>query len=108
MKDKILKWFCEGEVGLSSKAMARASINMLSDRSYPLDPADFNRCLMLLDCVPEIRDHMDKIRGISERWALLVDRWDDVESMFLDEVGLNWCNGHRAPKTYELMKAIRC
>jgi len=108
MKDKILRWFGEGEVGSSSKAMALTSINMPNDGSYPHDPADFNRCLMLLDCVPEIRNHMDKIREISEKWASLVDEWDVVESMFLNEVGLNWSNGSSAPKTYKLMKTIGC
>jgi hypothetical protein len=108
MKDKILNRIATGQVGASSKAMALASIEMPHDRSHPYDPADLNRCLLLLDAVPEIRDNMDKVAGISETWAKLVDRWDEVEQCFLDEVGLNWTKGDRAPRTYELMKAIGC
>lgn len=108
MKDKILNWFATGRVGASSKAMALAAVEMPHDRSHPYDPDDLNRCLLLLDAVPEIRNHMDKVAAISDTWAKLVERWSEVEQCFLDEVGLNWTKGDRAPRTYELMKAIGC
>ena len=108
MKDKILNWFSTGRVGASSKAMALASIGISNDKSHPYDPDDLNRCLLLLEAVPEIRQHFDEVAAISDTWAKLVSQWDEVEQCFLDEVGLNWAKGDRASRTYELMKAIGC
>ena len=108
MKDKLLEWFATGRVGASSKAMACAAAGLPGDKSHPYDPDDFNRCLLLLEAVPEIRDCMDNVAGISGTWAKLVNRWDEVEQCFLDEVGLNWSKARSAPKTYELMKEIGC
>ena len=107
MKDKILNWFATGSVGLSSKTMAcaAAGIPQLVTR-HPVDAADLNRCLLLLEGVPEIRDHMDRVSAVSDTWAKLVDRWDEVEQCFLDEVGLNWTKGDRASRTCELIKEI--
>ena len=108
MKDEILKWFITGRTGASSKAMASAAIGLQYCKShpYPHDPSDFNRCLLLLDSVPEIRQHMEKIAAISDTWAKLVNRWDEIEKCFLDEVGLDWTKGESAPRTYNLMRSI--
>lgn len=110
MHEKILKWFVNGKVGESSKAMVSAATDQPMDgyRPHPSDPADFNRCLLLLDAVPEIRNAMNKIADISEVWKKLVARWDEVEHSFIREVGQDWCNAKNAPKTYKLMKEIGC
>lgn len=112
IRDKILLWFATGRVGLSSKSMACAVAGLPQDSSFgvchPSDPDDLNRCLMLLEAVPEIRDNMDKVAALSGTWAKLVERWSEVEQCFLDEVGLNWTKGDRASRTYELMKSIGC
>lgn len=112
LKEKVLHWFVHGEKGISSKAMASAVIGEQPDRSWgrnhPSDPADLNRCLKFLSMVPEARDHFDKVAAISDIWARLIARWNEVEQCFLDEVGFNWCNAKSAPKTYALMKEIGC
>ena len=112
MKDKILNWFANGKVGISSKTMACAAAGIEFDSNFPLytpsDPDDFNRCLLLLEQVPEIRDNFDKIAAISEGWKRLIARWNEVEDLFLAEAGLDWCNNHTARKTYRLMKSIGC
>lgn len=111
MKKKILYWFAKGKVGISSKAMACVAAGIPLDdhcgySNHPHDPADFNRCLLLLDAVPEIREYFDKMAEISESWAKLIARWDELETCFHDEAGKNWCKAQRAPRTYELMKQI--
>lgn len=106
MNEKILKWFATGRVGASSKTMACAVIGSQSDESYPLDPADFNRCLLLLEAVPEVREHFDKIAKVSDTWKTLIDNWKKLEKMFLDEVGLDWTHGTSAPKTYDFMQEL--
>jgi len=112
VKDKIILWLANGEVGRSSKSMAFAALDIKQDRpwevGHPHDPDDFNRCLMLLVAVPEIRGHMDKVAAVSDKWAKLVERWAEVEQCFLDEAGLNWSKGKPAKRTYELMKEIGC
>jgi hypothetical protein len=110
--EKIMNWFATGRVGISSKAMACAVAGLrIVPRTFgnhPADPDDFNRCLLLLEAVPEIREQMDKVAALSKTWSRLVDRWDEVEQCFLMEVGLDWANGRSAPETYKLMKEIGC
>lgn len=106
MQDRLLKWFAGPDVGLSSKAMAKAALGLDFEQDYPIGPSDFNRCLLLLVHVPEVRNHMHKLAEASPYWARLIDRWGDIEASFLDEAGLNWCKSKRAPKTYDLMKEV--
>lgn len=109
MQDNIIQWFATGRVGLSSKAMAVCIAGLNRGCSdHPHDPDDLNRCLLFLEAVPEARYHLHKVKKLSPVWSSLIDRWDEIEQSFLNEVGLDWCNGKRAPKTYELMKSIGC
>ena len=106
--DRILKWFCTGSTGCSSIAMAAAAAGYgeEAEKSHPYDPSDFNRCLLLLEAVPEIRGLMRWVAAISPAWEALVARWDEVEECFLAEAGLNWEVSDIAPKTYKLMRSI--
>jgi hypothetical protein len=107
INEKILRWFANGETGISSKTMAMAAIDLSYHRaSHPHDPSDFNRCLLLIDYVPEIRLAMHKIAALSDVWARLVDRWEDIEETFILEAGWNWSKTHSAPATYDLMQEI--
>ncbi len=110
MEKKILEWFATGETGISSKAMAFAAADIENKSSFgdgtPSDPSDFNRCLKLVHQVPEIKSHFDKIAKLSDKWEVLISKWEIVERSFLDEVGFDWCKADRAPKTYKLMKDI--
>jgi hypothetical protein len=108
MKGNILAWFSTGEVGLSSAAMATRIAGISGGgKNHPHDPDDLNRCLLFLAAVPEARQHMDKLRSLSPVWSRLVDRWDEIEDMFLDEVGFGWeQRGKPATETYRLMLAV--
>lgn len=115
MQAKITNWLLNGEVGLSSKAMACVFLGVdqpsgFGPKGYiytPSDPTDFNRCLMLLELVPEAREMLPEVGKLNEEWGLLIARWDELESCFLEEVGLNWSKGDiAAKKTYALMKEI--
>lgn len=111
MESKLLRWFAGGQVGSSSKAMACAAADLptryKNDRcEHPYDPGDLNRCLLLLEAVPEVREHFPKIAALSPAWARLIERWDELEATFLEEVGLNWSKGTKGPKTYALMEEI--
>lgn len=104
---KIGAWLINGETGLSSKAMAAVALGVGSDGSHPYDPDDLNRCLKLIDKIPEIKLHFDEIAQLSNTWRLMIAKWDELESLFISEVGFDWSKGDSAPKTYELMREIR-
>lgn len=106
IQTKVLNWIATGRVGASSKAMAMAACGLPNDGSYPHDPADLNRCLLMLEAVPEVRDHFDKIEALGVVWGRLIGRWADIEASFLDEVGLNWSKAQVAPVTYKLMRQV--
>jgi hypothetical protein len=106
IRSGVLEWLFTGQVGASSKAMAAAACGLPGSRSYPSDPDDLNRCLLLLEKVPAIRDRFAAISDLSDVWARLIDRWEVIEQSFLEEVGLNWTKSNRAPKTYALMKSV--
>lgn len=107
-QQKTLDWLAHGETGISSKTMAfwLAFDIKMKDGCHPLDPADFDRCLRLLDAVPELRPHLANMAKVSPQWARLVKHWADVEQCHLDEVGLGWAKARSAPITYDLMQRV--
>lgn len=107
LKAKVTRWLIEGEVGSSSKAMAGCVVGMDSGNSTPSDPDDLRRCLLFLEAVPEARECMDKVAGLSPRWAALVKNWAALETCFMDECGLRCEKGHSAPKTWAMMKEVK-
>ncbi|MCY1399786.1 hypothetical protein D9M71_148520 [compost metagenome] len=101
------KWIVDGRVGMSSKAIwAHMTDTPLKDDrySYPLDPDDLNRCLLLLDLIPEWKPRMHEMEEHGPNWAGLAAQWKTISDCFLEEVGLDWCKGKSAPNTYALMK----
>ena len=106
-KDKILQWFADGETGVSSKCMALVSCGITPNhKSTPADPSDLNRCIKLVDAVPEVMGRAMAISEISEEWHNLMYHWDELVELFKSEVGEDWSNGYHAPKTYERMKEL--
>lgn len=107
-QQKTINWLANGKTGVSSKTMAfwlAFSIKM-DDAYHPLDPADLDRCLMLLDQVPELRPHLSQMRLLGPYWDALVTNWECIERSHLDEVGLGWTKARSAPKTYDLMQSV--
>ncbi|EOX1582324.1 hypothetical protein [Vibrio cholerae] len=105
---KILTWLAKDNTGLSSEFMAFTAVGIEPKRvgCYPHDPADFNRCLVLIDRVPEIKNCFALIAQSNRQWAAIIKNWDLIEQTFLDEAGFNWSKYHHATKTYELMQQV--
>lgn len=103
---EIILWFATGERGLSSEAIALASLLGEARRSeHPHDPADLRRCLLLLKRAPRARDGLELLAGETLAWKRLVDGWEDLASLLRQEIGedlpsWDW----RAPRTYSAMK----
>jgi len=113
MEDKVIKWLLYGSVGLSSKAMVKCALGykkqekgLVFDWVEPADPSDFNRCLLMLEQIPEVKEYFYDISKISKKWGAIIKNWDKVESPFIGEVGRNWSESLSAAKTYKLMKSI--
>ncbi len=105
---RTLEWLANGETGGSSKQLAfwlGFDVHYVSG-NHPYDPADFDRCLRLLDLVPEMRPHLQRMSGISKGWNAIIRHWDEIEASHLAEVGLGWTKAKSAPKTYALMKRV--
>jgi hypothetical protein len=107
-QQQVIEWLASGETGTSSKTMAfYLGFGVRpKDASYPLDPADFDRCLRLLEAVPALREQIPRLAMLSPEWERLAKRWDEVEKCHLYEVGLGWSKARKAPVTYALMHEV--
>ncbi len=104
---KVIKWFSTGKTGMSSSFIASYLTTGVGIHAYPLDPSDLNRCLMLLDDVPELKTEMYKLARTSDQWASLCNNWFKLESVFNKEVGKGWSHKDRsAVRTYKIMQEI--
>ncbi len=86
LKDQILEWSINGNVGVSSQAMAAAVLGIQTNSSFgnaiPSDPSDFNRCLLLIQAAPDIKKYMYRVACISSSWAKIVNHWVIIEESF--------------------------
>lgn len=101
---KVAEWLANGvDVGMSSECIAfTLAFNIVPPRkSYPNDVSDFRRCFTLLNKVPELREHFQKMAEVSPIWKNLVEHWDELETFYKEEQGRGRC-----PKTYELLKSL--
>lgn len=81
-KDKLIKWFLQGETGVSSEAIVAQMIGINTETlwdDHPHDNGDFGRCYRLLKEIPEFRAKIAMMRERSEQWAALVNCWDELE-----------------------------
>lgn len=108
LQTKTINWLATGSTGLSSKAMAfYLAFGQKTERgSYPHDPDDLDRCLRLLEAVPELRQYLPRMSEVSPHWAALLENWEAIEASHLEEVGLGWCKARKASKTYALMRGV--
>lgn len=105
-----IEWLAHGQRGTSSNTLFShlTGVDAQGDwgASHPYDPADLNRCLVLLNAVPELRLSLPRMGEVSPAWAALIARWDEIEKSLVDEVGLGWTKGRAASKTYALMREV--
>ena len=103
-----LSWLANERTGRSSETMAfwLAFGIRKEDSGYPHDPSDLDKCLKLLSMAPQLRPELHKMKEISPEWSSIVDMWDEIEAMHLDEVGLDGAKGRSLPSrgTYDLLK----
>jgi len=81
-------WLASDRTGLSSKYMAHVLTGKSLGAKYahPHDPADFGRCLGLLEAVPAFRDRLSMMSAESGEWDRLVHAWDEIERLYRKEL----------------------
>lgn len=105
-------WLADGERGVSSNTMFEYLTGVKATRgwgrSHPHDPGDFRRCRLLLERVPDLVPLLPRMAEVSPVWAALVAGWDSLCAT-MDAECPHWRTGRggSAPKTYEMMRAIR-
>ena len=107
MQDKIMEWLrTHSQTCGSSKVLARHLCGLECDGTYPQDQADFNRCLLFFEEIPEAREALPRMSTLNNTWARLVAQWQQLEDTFLAEMDHEWSNVRFAPKTYWLLHEI--
>jgi hypothetical protein len=107
IEERARNWRQNGRVGLSSKVICdHMQGRSVAVHHYPSDPDDLNRCLLLLDLIPEWRPRIREMANYSREWSSIALNLDALESEFLEEVGLDWCKSRSAPKTWAMMRRL--
>ena len=100
-------WLAEGERGLSSEAIALTALGKQPTgfgSSWPRDPDDLRRCLLLLKRVPKtLENGLYVLAGRCPKWAALLHIWDLLSETLRSEIGETLPLRGSAPKTYALM-----
>lgn len=106
IEQRATKWLRDGQVGMSSRAIHDHMMGLAPRNGfpYPHDPDDLNRCLLLLDLIPEWKPRMGEMAQHNPQWAALASNWEPITEAFLREAGLDWQHHCKAPKTYALMR----
>ena len=92
-------WLASDDVGMSSKFMASVlSGQFQAEFAIPYDPADFGRCVRMIQAVPELQQHFDKMLEHGPMWKAVVGNWAQWSKMLEDE---------QYEQLYEIMRACR-
>jgi hypothetical protein len=92
--ESLLRWLIDGEKGTSSIFMTHTVYGLPkqdphsyfdpAEYSFPVDAADFRRCYELVELVPEIKSHFDKIAATGEEWRVLIEEWDRLSELLIN------------------------
>ena len=111
LSEKAAKWLANGERGISSNTIFEQLTGMQATSDgyscHPLDPADFRRCQLLLEQVPELQEQFYRMAEVSPEWERLVRAWPDIVAA-MDAQAPEWRNGRSgkpAHLAYGLIKA---
>lgn len=97
------EWYNSNDTGLSSRFMAYilSGNNRRAEYAHPHDPADFGRCLRLLEAAPELRERLHMMAECTAVWERYVQHWEEMEDLYNKELPTG-----RAPELYALMHRL--
>lgn len=90
LDERMLEWIRNGERGTSSETIFEVLADHPLQRegwagATPRDPADFRRCYLLLEAIPEWKTELQKVADVYPAWQPLVDNWSELERLYLIE-----------------------
>lgn len=103
-------WLANGERGMSSDAIVQKATGVRVGDAFhdgtaiPYDPADFRRCVLLVQCYPILRFKLPEMAEVSTQWANIVNHWDELESLY--NLEKDNTDG-KAPKLYRRLRELR-
>lgn len=104
--DKNVQWWIKnGERGISSETMLKYcyGLDIAKYESHPHDPADFKRCHLLLQAVPQLKSYLHRMNSVSPVWEKLVQNWEKLTEMLEEQMRTKKPNG-----MYEFMESLGC
>lgn len=90
IQERAAEWLKSGKTGASSKTIHHFfTSGVPSDPHYPLDSADFGRCVGLLEAVPEWQKRLPEMSAIpgleGQVWAALAEVWLALQNYYFAE-----------------------
>lgn len=89
MNNNISKWIVEGEVGISSKTMWVALMDVETTHNnrgfyfdIPYDPDDFSRCYQLVKDCEVTKEDLKKVEVRFPWWKPFIKNWDKLVEMY--------------------------
>lgn len=89
-------WLNSDRVGLSSRFISYTIASKLgipledgkgrAENYHPADVADFDRCVHLIEVVPEFADHLPALNACGPYWQAVVQHWDEWKTMLQAEM----------------------
>ncbi len=103
MNPRLAQWLLGDDTGTSSKAIVAFIMGArMGYFAYPYDPSDFGRCYRLLELDPLFKLIFYEMGSVSPYWKAYIENWAELEALWIEE-----SVGHKCPKLYEKMLAIR-
>ena len=101
-------WLRHGDRGISSDTIFEVLQNYELgvcrwDYETPQDPSDFNRCVKLLDAIPEWRAFLPLVSETHQHWKPIIDHWDELEALLKEEKSRP---DGMAPKLYKRLSEL--
>ena len=79
MKEKVIEWLFNGEVGLSSKTIAASVLRVYYNRAHiPYDKSDFSRCYKLVKFADIPKIELEILAKTYPEWKPIVENWDNL------------------------------
>jgi len=101
-REKHLSWYYGLDTGISSETIFGVMTDIpVRSNGIPYDLDDFGRCYRLLQLFPEWKSRLSEVSEKFPEWALLIDNWDQIESLYESKKKLS------KEKCYNLLRACR-
>lgn len=104
------RWIAVGQRGQSSDAIAAhltGDVYAREPRAHPHDVGDLQRCVQLLDEVPELAERFREMATVSPVWARLVEAWPSLVATLREELGLQPSSAAvRCPRTSAALQGV--